>query len=126
MSEKYETGKTGEEGARDYLESLGYKILDMNWHFHHFELDIVADNGEELVVIEVKTRSDNFLIAPELAIDKPKIRRIVAAADAYSQIKKIDKPVRFDIICLIKKGDEYKVETHLEDAFFAPLKQRRY
>jgi putative endonuclease len=126
MAERNETGKTGEAAARAYLEQQGYAILDANWHFHHYELDIVADDGHDLVIIEVKTRSNNYLIAPELAIDKPKIRRIVAAADAYSHKNLIDKPIRFDIICLIKQGDDYQLDTHIKDAFFAPVKKNRH
>lgn len=122
MAERNETGKQGEVIARKYLEDNGYKVLETNWRFHHYELDIVATNGEELAIIEVKTRSDNYLVAPELAVDKGKIRRIVTASDAYVRMKGIDLPIRFDIICLIKKGSDYRVEDHIEDAFFAPIR----
>jgi putative endonuclease len=122
MAEKNETGKQGEAVARQYLEDNGYKVLDTNWHFHHYELDIIATNGEELIIIEVKTRSDNYLVAPELAVDKGKIRRIVTASDAYARMKRIDLPVRFDVMCLIKKGASYSIENHIEDAFFAPVR----
>jgi len=122
MAEKNETGKQGEIEAQRYLEENGYKVLETNWRFHHYELDIIATHEEELVIIEVKTRSDNYLIAPELAIDKGKIRRTVTAADAYVRMKNINLPIRFDIICLIKKGGSYFIENHIEDAFFAPIK----
>ena len=122
MAERNETGKQGESEARKYLEENGYNILETNWRFHHYELDIVATDSKELIIIEVKTRSDNYLIAPELAVNKSKIRRIVTAADAYTRMKHINLPVRFDIICLIKKGASYSVENHIEDAFFAPIR----
>jgi Predicted endonuclease distantly related to archaeal Holliday junction resolvase len=122
MAERNETGKHGETIARQYLEENGYNVLETNWRFHHYELDIVATDGKELVIIEVKTRSDNYLIAPEHAVNKGKIRRIVTASDAYARMKRIDLPVRFDLICLIKKGDSYTVENHIEDAFFAPIR----
>ena len=121
MSEKNETGKQGESVARQYLEEKGNQVLETNWRFHRFELDIIATNNEELVVVEVKTRSDNYLIAPETAVDKAKIRRIVAASDAYARKYNINMPVRFDILCLIKKGTSFETE-HIEDAFFAPLR----
>ena len=122
MAERNETGKQGESQARQYLEENGYNVLETNWRFHHYELDIVATDGKELIIIEVKTRSDNYLIAPELAVNKGKIRRIVTASDAYARMKRIDLPIRFDIMCLIKKGDSYTVENHIEDAFFAPIR----
>ena len=120
MAEKNETGKQGEVIARQYLEYKGYKVLETNWRFHRFEIDIVATNNEELVVVEVKTRSGNYLMAPETAVNKKKIRRIVAASDAYTRQHGISLPVRFDILCLIKKGQLFEIE-HIEDAFFAPL-----
>ena len=122
MTKKSETGKQGEIAAKKYLEEKGYKILETNWRFHRYELDIIASNDDELVFIEVKTRTDNYLIAPEMAVDRGKIRRIVTASDAYTRIKKIDLPVRFDIICLVRKGESYHVEDHIEDAFFAPIR----
>ena len=122
MAERNETGKQGESIARQYLEENGYNVLETNWRFHHYELDIVATDGKELIIIEVKTRSENYLIAPEHAVNKGKIRRIVTASDAYARMKHIDLPVRFDLICLIKKGDSYTVENHIEDAFFAPIR----
>ena len=82
MAEKNETGKQGEIAAKKYLEEKGYEVLETNWRFHHYELDIIATDGEELIVVEVKTRSGNYLIGPELAVDKGKIRRIVTASDA--------------------------------------------
>ena len=121
MAEKNETGKKGESLARQYLENKGYKVLAMNWRYHRFELDIIATNNKELVIVEVKTRSDNYLLAPETAVDGRKIHRIVAASDAYIRKHKIPIPVRFDVLCLIKKGQSYDIE-HIEDAFFAPMR----
>ena len=45
-----ETGDTAEHIAQGYLLEKGYKILDTNWRIGHLELDIVAQDGEELVV----------------------------------------------------------------------------
>ena len=123
MAEKNETGKQGESLARLYLEEKGYKVLATNWRFHRFELDIIATDNEELVIVEVKTRSDNYLLAPETAVDGKKINRIVAASDAYARKHNINLPVRFDLLCLIKKGQSFEIE-HIEDAFFAPVKYK--
>ena len=121
MAEKNETGKQGELVARQYLESNGYEVLQTNWRFHRFELDIIATNNGELVIVEVKTRSDKYLMAPETAVDRNKIRRIVAASDAYARKHGVSLPVRFDVLCLIKKGHSFEIE-HIEDAFFAPVR----
>ena len=122
MAEKNETGKKGEEVACSYLKTFGYTILHTNWRFHRYELDIVATNGKELVVVEVKTRSKNYMLNPEDSIDRRKIRRITTATDAYIRKNRINMPVRFDVLCLIKDDVAYTVDRHFEDAFFAPLR----
>lgn len=119
MAERNDTGKAGEAIARAHLEKQGYTILHSNWHWHHYELDIVAATADELVVVEVKTRAADYLVDPEEAIDEAKIRRIVKAADAYANLFNIDLPIRFDVIFLVGEKDQYQLE-HLEDAFYAP------
>lgn len=122
MAEKNETGKIGENIARSYLEKHGLTILETNWRFHRYELDIIARDQSHLVIVEVKTRSKNHLLTPEEAVDKRKIRHIVTAADAYARKCNIDLPVRFDVICIIKNGLTYTLE-HITDAFYAPIKR---
>lgn len=121
MAEQNDLGKDGEARACEYLIRQGYTIMHTNWHWHHYELDIVAVNDGELVVVEVKTRSADYLLSPEEAVDTKKIRRIVAAADAYVRYFNLDIPVRFDIITLVKSKDGYQIE-HIDDAFYAPCK----
>ncbi|MDR0348973.1 MAG: YraN family protein [Tannerella sp.] len=124
MAEKNETGKIGEETACSFLRINGYTILETNWRYRHYELDIIASDGNELVVVEVKTRSETYRVAPEDTVSRKKIQRIVAAADAYILHKNISLPVRFDIICMVRQGISYVVERHIEDAFFAPVNYR--
>lgn len=121
MAEHNQVGKSGEEVAAEYLIARGYVIRDMNWRSGNLELDIVAYKDQTLVIVEVKTRSSELFGQPEEAVNSKKIRHIINATDAY--IQKYDLPfeVRFDIISVIKKGDEYDIE-HIPDAFY-PLIQ---
>ena len=50
-------GRRGEEAAVEYLREKGYSILARNWRNVHKELDIIAQEDDELVIVEVKTRS---------------------------------------------------------------------
>ena len=100
MAINNDIGKGGEAAARAFLERKGYQIIHTNWHYHHYELDIVAFHEGELVIVEVKTRSQNYLLEPEEAVDLKKIRRTVTAADAYVRFFNYHLPVRFDIITL--------------------------
>jgi putative endonuclease len=123
MAEQNLIGKEGEEEARKYLIEQGYVIYHTNWRWQHYEIDIVAAQAGELVIVEVKTRSSNYLLAPEDAIDRGKINRLVTAADVYARYFRLDMTVRFDIIALIKRGDGYEIE-HIEDAFHAPIQRQ--
>ena len=116
-------GKEGEKEAKAYLEKKGYTILHTNWRSGHYELDIVATLGDELICIEVKTRSSGYLLLPEDAINKGKIKRLVAATNAYVRYFHIDLPIRFDIITLIHHQGTYQIE-HIENAFYAPISKR--
>ena len=120
MAERNNTGKEGESEARAYLEKLGYQILHTNWHFHHYELDLIAVYEGELIVVEVKTRSVGCLLPPEEAVDQKKIKRIVAATDAYIRYFNNPLPVRFDIITAVGKAGAFEIE-HIKDAFYPPM-----
>ena len=96
-------GKAGEDAAAAYLERNGYEIRDRNWRKNHLELDIVATKDNELIIVEVKTRSNTEYVEPQDAVNWQKVRRIVIAADAYIKHFCIDMPVRFDIITELSK-----------------------
>ena len=63
MAEGNKLGRDGEAAARDFLIRQGYTVLHSNWHWHHYELDIVALKDNEIIVVEVKTRSEDFLVS---------------------------------------------------------------
>ncbi len=120
MAKHNTVGQFGEEEAARYLERNGYVIRDRNWRRGRLELDIVAARHNELIVVEVKTRSNTEYSEPEEAITPQKIRHIVRAADTYIKVYSLDNPVRFDIITIV--GEEHKFElTHFESAFYSPL-----
>ena len=84
MAEHNLLGKAGEDAAVDYLERHDYVIRHRNWRKGHFELDIVAAKNGELIIVEVKTRSDTDFALPQDAVTPQKIRRTVIAADTYT------------------------------------------
>lgn len=120
MAEHNETGKKGELEASAYLQRQGFRIVHTNWRWGHKELDIIAVQEETLVVVEVKTRSENCLLDPETAVTRAKIRHIVSAADVYIRRYNVLLPVRFDVITVIKGKEGHRLE-HIEDAFYAPI-----
>lgn len=120
MAAHNELGKSGEEIAANHLLKKGYIIHHRNWRCGRKELDIVAEKDHTLVIVEVKTRTDTTFGLPTDAITDAKIRRIVNSTDAYLRKYRIDLPVRFDIITVIKNKDTESLE-HIEKAFYPPL-----
>lgn len=119
--QKEDLGKKGEEIARDYLLVNGYNILDINWYFGHKEIDVVARHGDEIVVVEVKTRKENYAEEPWEAVNSSKIRNIVEVADAWLRIHKVDLETRFDVISILLLKDGGHSLEHFEGAFIAPV-----
>lgn len=126
MAEHNARGRLGEEIARDHLCKNGYQIEALNWQSGKRELDIVASTSRELVVIEVKTRTEGYLLAPEEAVDARKRRLIYESANHYTRMYGIDLPVRFDIISIILgKDGSCKHLEHKENAFPLLLQKMR-
>ncbi len=120
MAEHNDLGKKGEDAAEHYLRKQGYHIVERNWTFDKYEIDIIAEDEEFIIFVEVKTRSSSIWGNPEDAVSKGKIKRIVAAADFYLKENDIDRPARFDVIAAIWDGKSFEIE-HIDDAFLAPV-----
>lgn len=120
MVSQREIGEIAEGLAQQHISKLGYQILETNWYYGHLELDIVARDGDELVIVEVKSRSGLRYEHPSEAVTNTKIKRIVEAADAYIQEKDIELETRFDVITVIFIGQKFELE-HFKDAFYPTL-----
>jgi putative endonuclease len=117
MSENIEIGATGENAAVDYLRESGYKILETNWRYKHKEIDIIACTPNSLVVVEVKSRSNDYFELPQEAVTRKKQRFIIEATNAYIEKFNINQEVRFDIITVMFKNEQFVIE-HIPDAFY--------
>lgn len=117
MAEHNELGKIGEDEAIAYLKSKGYSILYRNWRSGKFELDIIAENEEYLVVVEVKSRKEGYLLHPIDSVGKSKMRNVILAAEKYIFANDVQKETRFDVISVVVRPQgQFRIE-HIEDAF---------
>ena len=92
-------GRRSEILGVDYLRSAGYRVVASGFRTRHGEVDVIAWDGETLVFIEVKARRSND--PPEDAVNLPKQRRIIRAAQTYiSQHRLHESPYRFDILAV--------------------------
>jgi putative endonuclease len=120
MAEHNDLGKKGEEIALQHLKKNQYRILETNWRYGKDEIDIIAKQQDELVIVEVKTRSANYIVEPEFAVTKKKQGFLIRAANAYIDKKEVEIECRFDIISIIIYSDKTHLE-HIEDAFYPTL-----
>jgi putative endonuclease len=117
MAQHNDLGKAGEEKAITYLENKGYTILEKNWEFQKAEIDVLAKQGDTLVVIEVKTRSSTDFGLPQDFVKPKKIQLLTKAVNEYVLQEDLDVSVRFDIIAIVHQNNSYIIE-HIEDAFY--------
>ncbi len=114
-----EIGDFGESIAVKYLEQKGYDIVERNFRMKCGELDIIAQDGECLVFVEVKTRKSNRFGEPSEYVDYKKQQRIKKTAMIYADSENTD--MRFDVVEVLyeeKYGEMYLVEVnHIENAF---------
>ena len=95
------TGKQGEDLAAAHLTDNGYRILQRNYRSVFGEIDIVAEEGDTLVFVEVKSRRSEAYGDPQLAVCPEKQRKSARGAMSYLSEKGWNRrPARFDIVAV--------------------------
>ena len=121
MSEKNkrDLGKEGEDIAVKYLTEKGFKIVERNYHYStKGEIDIIANDKNQLVFVEVKSRINLDYGEPEYAINPKKIKQIKKMAELYIFDKEIDEAdCRFDVVAILLGDGSKPVINHYENAF---------
>lgn len=94
-------GRLGEQAAYRHLRKLGYTVVARNYRTRdgRGEVDLVAWDREQLVFVEVKTRTTDEFGAPETAVDRTKRLHIIRAADDYLRRAGVERSAaRFDVV----------------------------
>jgi putative endonuclease len=113
---RHELGRLGEDLAARHLERAGYALLDRNWRCPLGELDLVASQGSDLVVAEVKTRAGTGWGHPFEAITHTKLARLRRLAGAWCEAHPLDCEgllVRIDAIAVIAPRGAAATVEHL-------------
>jgi putative endonuclease len=115
----YPIGQVGENIAATYLRDKGYAILYTNYHSRWGEIDIIAQQGDFIVFVEVKTRSRSVETALH-AVSHAKMRKLTRTATCFltTHPEYSNMFTRFDVMALVKvpSSDAFSVH-HLQDAF---------
>lgn len=94
-------GAFGEAAALRILHEQGYAVLERNWRYHPYEIDIIARDQQTYVFVEVKVRKNSQFGAPEEAVTAGKLARIAEAGQRYlDQIGQSSADWRIDIVAI--------------------------
>ena len=112
-----ELGRAGEKTAARLLEQRGYEVVGAGFVARRGELDLVCRRGDELVVVEVKTRTDTSFGTPLEAVGSRKRRALMSAAAEYRALAGWRGTIRFAVIGLTLRADGAFDAELLEDPF---------
>jgi putative endonuclease len=111
-------GQYGEEVAVRHLEAAGLRILDRNWRCPDGEIDIVAVDGETLVICEVKTRSGTGYGDPAEAVGRGKVLKLRLLALRWLAMHASEwRELRFDVVSVVRRPGDGPLVRHLRGAF---------
>ena len=103
-------GRTGERLAAEALMSKGYCILERNFRCRHGEIDLVAEEGHDLIFVEVKARRGVSFGLPEDALTLRKQRKLIEVASYYLDLHAYaDRSWRIDVVA-VQFSDNGKLE----------------
>jgi putative endonuclease len=100
LTQRQLNGQAAEDIAADFLRAAGLEILDRNYRRRLGELDLIAREGDVLVIVEVRTRASNAYGGAAASVDVRKQRKLIRAASQLLQQRKdlARMRVRFDVI----------------------------
>lgn len=112
-------GRCGEQAAADHLQKQGIQILERNWSSRLGELDIIAQDQEEIIFVEVRTTTSRYFGYGFQSVDKRKQQKVRRLATQYIQLNRLwNRAVRFDVISVVL-DQQYQIKQldHFPHAF---------
>lgn len=118
-TQKQLVGRAAENIAADFLRAKGLEILERNYLRRLGELDVVARDGDVLVIAEVRTRASDRYGGAAASVDSRKQQRIIRAASQLLQQRRdlARLRVRFDVIAVLNMGRETPRVEWIRHAF---------
>ena len=98
-------GAAGERAAASYLERIGWRMIAKNVRIGHGELDIIAMDGDDLVVAEVRTRNIGEMLPPEATVGPRKLNSLIKTARKYVERSYYGGNWRIDIVAVTVDRD---------------------
>jgi putative endonuclease len=112
-----ETGRQGESLAAEYYRARGFDILETNWRYSYYEIDLVAAKGPLLHIVEVKTRYTGAYGRPEESVSPLKLHRLMKAAARYMGLHPGWKYVEYDVLSINLQAGKPPEYFLIEDVY---------
>jgi putative endonuclease len=107
-------GRFGEDLAARHLSEAGYEIVERNWRCRSGEIDILARDGDALVVCEVRTRSGPGFGTPLESVTRAKASRLKRLAALWLAERRLNIPeVRVDVVGVTRSPDCPPIVEHV-------------
>lgn len=110
-------GNGGEAFVAEYLKKKGYIISAKNYRCKFGEIDVIAENDDEILFVEVKTRAENSKVRPYEYVNNPKQKRIITTANIYLQHNGFGLKPRFDVAEVFVSQNGTMRLNYFENAF---------
>lgn len=107
--------------AASYLDEAGYQVRARNYRSDRNEVDLVCEDPEEdeVVFVEVKTRTGSRFGPPEASVTDEKQASLIEVARAYLYEHDLEgSPTRFDVVGIMLSGSDPQIQ-HYQNAFWA-------
>jgi putative endonuclease len=114
-------GSRSERTSARFLRRLGYRILAANIADQRGEIDLLALDGQTIVVVEVRSSESKDFETLAASVDAEKQKRLTNAALRFLQRRKLlNVAVRFDVLAIYWPPEESKPKIrHYMNAFEA-------
>lgn len=115
MATTKQTGDLYEKRTADYLESLGYHVLEKNFRCRYGEIDIISGKDGLIAFTEVKVRRSSFSGSSGYAVSYRKQQKLIMTARYYLMMQKLQEwpDCRFDS-ALFENGRLHYIENAFE------------
>ena len=97
MIDRQERGAAGEAFTVDWLRSNGFLIVERNWRYDHYEVDIIATRRGVMHFVEVKTRALGSIESAFEAINTTKRTALMKAMRAYTRRTRWASDIQIDL-----------------------------
>lgn len=115
---RHSLGASGEKEAARFLRRRGHRIIARNYDCPAGEVDLITTDGATIVLVEVKSRSDESGKDADHIVDSIQRERLIHAAQYFTRrADPLNRPVRFDVVTVYFPPIGEPAVEHFENAF---------